>query len=91
VVEALRVAGLPDAEAMYTFFVVHDFVAGHAGVQVGRGDAEAGRPERQQLVGEILGEHSYDDRFTLGLDILVAGIEARVAADGSAAAVPSES
>lgn len=91
VVEALRAAGLPDAEAMYTFFVVYDFVVGHAGVQVGRGDSEAGRPERQQLVGEILGEHSYDDRFALGLDILLAGIEARVAAVGSVAAVPSES
>ena len=58
---------------MYTFFVVYDFVVGHAGVQVGRGDSEAGRPERHALVGEILGEHSYDDRFALGLDILHRG------------------
>jgi AcrR family transcriptional regulator len=78
VVGALREGGLSDTEAMYAFFVVYDFVVGHAGVQVGRGDAEAGRPERHALVGEILGEHSYDVRFTLGLDILLAGIEARV-------------
>lgn len=79
VVGALQDAGLPTAEAMYTFFVVYDFVVGHAGVQVGRGDSEAGRPERHRLVGEILGEHSYDDRFALGLDILIAGIESRIA------------
>lgn len=78
VVGALREAGLSDTEAMYAFFVVYDFVVGHAGVQVGRGDSEAGRPERHALVGEVLGEHSYDARFELGLDILVAGIEARV-------------
>jgi AcrR family transcriptional regulator len=78
VVGALREAGLDDTEAMYTFFVVYDFVVGHAGVQVGRGDREAGRPERHRLVREILGEHSYDVRFELGLDILIAGIEARV-------------
>lgn len=79
VVGALREAGLGDTEAMYAFFVVYDFVVGHAGVQVGRGDSEAGRPERHALVGAILGEHSYDARFELGLDILVAGIEARAA------------
>ncbi|MDT0234201.1 TetR/AcrR family transcriptional regulator C-terminal domain-containing protein [Curtobacterium sp. BRB10] len=79
VVGALQDAGLPPTEAMYTFFVVYDFVVGHAGVQVGRGDSEAGRPERHRLVGEILGEHSYDDRFALGLDILIAGIESRIA------------
>ncbi|MGN8051081.1 TetR/AcrR family transcriptional regulator [Curtobacterium sp. 22159] len=79
VVGALRTAGLADSEAMYTFFVVYDFVVGHAGVLVGRGDTEAGRPERHALVGEILGAHSYEDRFALGVDILVAGIEARVA------------
>ncbi|MGN7223923.1 TetR/AcrR family transcriptional regulator [Curtobacterium flaccumfaciens] len=78
VVGALQDAGLPPSEAMYTFFVVYDFVVGHAGVQVGRGDSEAGRPERHRLVGEILGEHSYDDRFALGLDILIAGIESRI-------------
>jgi AcrR family transcriptional regulator len=78
VVGALRSAGLSDTEAMYAFFVVYDFVVGHAGVQVGRGDADAGRPERHALVGEILGSHSYDDRFSLGLDILLAGIESRV-------------
>lgn len=78
VVGALQDAGLPPAAAMYTFFVVYDFVVGHAGVQVGRGDSEAGRPERHRLVGEILGEHSYDDRFALGLDILIAGIESRI-------------
>ena len=83
VVGALREAGLPDTEAMYAFFVVYDFVVGHAGVQVGRGDSEAGRPERHRLVGEILGEHSYDARFELGLDILIAGIEARVCALGT--------
>ncbi|WP_439693685.1 TetR/AcrR family transcriptional regulator [Curtobacterium sp. SP.BCo] len=77
VVGALRSAGLGDTEAMYAFFVVYDFVVGHAGVQVGRGDSDAGRPERHALVGEILGEHSYDARFDLGLDILIAGIEAR--------------
>ena len=80
VVGALQEAGLPEREAMYAFFVVYDFVVGHAGVQVGRGDSEAGRPERHRVVGEILGEHSYDDRFALGLDIITAGIEARAAA-----------
>ena len=78
VVGALRSAGLSDAEAMYAFFVVYDFVVGHTSVQVGRGDSEAGRPERHALVGELLGGHSYDARFELGLDILVAGIESRV-------------
>ncbi|MCJ1714131.1 TetR/AcrR family transcriptional regulator C-terminal domain-containing protein [Curtobacterium sp. VKM Ac-2922] len=78
VVGALRDGGLDDVEAMYTFFVVYDFVVGHAGVLVGRGDSEAGRPERHALVGEILGTHSYDTRFELGLDILLAGIEARL-------------
>ncbi len=80
VVGALRQAGLSDQESMYAFFVVYDFVVGHAGVQVGRGDAPAGRPERHALVGEVLGEHSYDVRFALGLDILIAGIEARASA-----------
>jgi len=79
VVGALRTAGLSDREAMYAFFVVYDFVVGHVGVQVGRGDSPAGRPERHALVGEILGEHSYDERFELGLDVLIAGIESRVA------------
>ncbi|ROQ17667.1 MULTISPECIES: TetR/AcrR family transcriptional regulator C-terminal domain-containing protein [unclassified Curtobacterium] len=79
VVGALRSAGLPDAEAMYAFFVVYDFVVGHTSVEIGRGDAEAGRPERHALVGELLGEHSYDARFALGLDVLIAGIESRVA------------
>ncbi|MBF4584858.1 TetR family transcriptional regulator [Curtobacterium sp. PhB25] len=78
VVGALRSAGLADAEAMYAFFVVYDFVVGHTSVEIGRGDAEAGRPERHALVGELLGEHSYDARFTLGLDVLIAGIESRV-------------
>lgn len=79
VVDALREAGLSDEDAMYAFFVVYDFVVGHAGVLVGRGDSEAGRPERHRLVGEILGEHSYDVRFELGLDVLIAGIEVRAA------------
>ncbi|MFJ7288208.1 TetR/AcrR family transcriptional regulator C-terminal domain-containing protein [Curtobacterium sp. NPDC098951] len=78
VVGALRSAGLPDAEAMYAFFVVYDFVVGHTGVQVGRGSAAAGRPERHALVAEILGSHSYEERFSLGLDVLITGIEARV-------------
>ncbi|ROP65075.1 MULTISPECIES: TetR/AcrR family transcriptional regulator C-terminal domain-containing protein [unclassified Curtobacterium] len=78
VVGALRTGGLPDAEAMYAFFVVYDFVVGHAGVQVGRGDADAGRPERHALVSELVGTHSYEDRFQLGLDVLLAGIESRV-------------
>jgi AcrR family transcriptional regulator len=78
VVGALREAGLSDAEAMYAFFVVYDFVVGHTSVQIGRGDREAGRPERHALVGELLGTHSYDDRFVLGLDVLIAGIEARI-------------
>ncbi|MGU3410329.1 TetR/AcrR family transcriptional regulator C-terminal domain-containing protein [Microbacterium sp. M1A1_1b] len=78
VVGALRDGGLDDVEAMYTFFVVYDFVVGHAGVLVGRGDSEAGKPERHALVGEILGTHSYGTRFELGLDILLAGIEARL-------------
>lgn len=78
VVGALQEAGLSDTEAMYAFFVVYDFVVGNAGVQVGRGDSPAGRPERHRLVAEILGEHSYDERFALGLDVLLAGIEARV-------------
>ncbi|MDK8173606.1 MULTISPECIES: TetR/AcrR family transcriptional regulator C-terminal domain-containing protein [Curtobacterium] len=78
VVGALRQAGLSERDAMYAFFVVYDFVVGHAGVQVGRGDSDAGRPERHRLVGEILGEHSYDERFDLGLEILLSGIEARV-------------
>ena len=78
VVGALREGGLSDVEAMYTFFVVYDFVVGHAGVLVGRGDSEAGRPERHALVSEILGTHSYDVRFELGLDILLAGIAARL-------------
>lgn len=78
VVGALRSAGLSDAEAMYAFFVVYDFVVGHTSVQVGRGDSEAGRPERHALVGELLGGHSYDARFELGLDILIAGIESRI-------------
>lgn len=80
VVSALQDAGLSDREAMYAFFVVYDFVVGHVGVLVGRGSSEAGRPERHALVGEILGSHSYDDRFTLGVDVLLDGIEARVAA-----------
>ncbi|MET3636577.1 MULTISPECIES: TetR/AcrR family transcriptional regulator C-terminal domain-containing protein [Curtobacterium] len=84
VVGALQQAGLPEREAMYAFFVVYDFVVGHAGVQVGRGDSETGRPERHRVVGEILGEHSYDERFTLGLEIITAGIEARVRAHGTA-------
>ncbi len=79
VVAALQEAGLSDREAMYAFFVVYDFVVGHVGVLVGRGPSEAGRPERHALVGEILGAHSYDERFTLGVDVLLAGIEARVA------------
>lgn len=79
VVGALQRAGLPDREAMYAFFVVYDFVVGHVGVLVGRGASEAGRPERHVLVGEVLGTHSYEDRFTLGVDVLLAGIEARVA------------
>lgn len=78
VVGALQDGGLSDVEAMYAFFVVYDFVVGHAGVLVGRGDSEAGRPERHALVGEILGTHSYDARFELGLDILLAGIHARL-------------
>ena len=78
VVGALRSAGLSDAEAMYAFFVVYDFVVGHTGVQVGRGSSEAGRPERHALVGELLGVHSYEDRFALGVDVLIAGIESRV-------------
>lgn len=78
VVDALQAAGLREREAMYAFFVVYDFVIGHTGVQVGRGSAESGRPERHALVGEILGAHSYEDRFAMGLDILVAGIEARI-------------
>ncbi|WIB60741.1 TetR/AcrR family transcriptional regulator C-terminal domain-containing protein [Curtobacterium sp. MCLR17_007] len=78
VVGALQEGGLSDVEAMYTFFVVYDFVVGHAGVLVGRGDSEAGRPERHALVGEILGTHSYDTRFELGLDVLLAGIAARL-------------
>jgi len=85
VVGALQQAGLPEREAMYAFFVVYDFVVGHAGVQVGRGDSEAGRPERHRLVGELLGEHSYDERFALGLDVLLAGIEARVRTHGTGA------
>ncbi|MDT0211498.1 MULTISPECIES: TetR/AcrR family transcriptional regulator [unclassified Curtobacterium] len=85
VVGALQQAGLPEREAMYAFFVVYDFVVGHAGVQVGRGDSEAGRPERHRVVGEILGEHSYDDRFALGLEIITAGIEARVRTHGTTA------
>lgn len=79
VVGALQSAGLPDREAMYTFFVVYDFVIGHTGVQVGRGSAESGRPERHALVAELLGSHSYEERFALGLDVLIAGIEARIA------------
>ncbi|WP_175470106.1 TetR/AcrR family transcriptional regulator C-terminal domain-containing protein [Curtobacterium sp. MCBA15_001] len=78
VVGALQDGGLSDVEAMYAFFVVYDFVVGHAGVLVGRGDSEAGRPERHALVGEVLGTHSYDARFELGLDILLAGIHARL-------------
>jgi AcrR family transcriptional regulator len=78
VVDALRAEGLGAEEAMYTFFVVYDFVVGHTAVQVGRGDSEAGRPERHRLVAEMLGSHSYEARFTLGLDVLVAGIEARL-------------
>ncbi|WP_144762157.1 TetR/AcrR family transcriptional regulator C-terminal domain-containing protein [Curtobacterium sp. 9128] len=77
VVGALRAAGLSDTDAVYAFFVVYDFVVGHASVQVGRGESDAGRPERQQLVGQVLGTHSYDARFELGLDVLLAGIEAR--------------
>jgi AcrR family transcriptional regulator len=79
VVGALCDAGLPEVEAMYTFFVVYDFVVGHTSVQIGRGDDDTGRPERHTLVGQILGEHSYDARFDLGLDVLIAGIESRVA------------
>lgn len=78
VVGALQSAGLPGPDAMYAFFVVYDFVIGHTGVQVGRGSAESGRPERHALVGELLGVHSYERRFELGLDILIAGIEARL-------------
>jgi len=78
VVDALRAEGLGTEEAMYTFFVVYDFVVGHTAVQVGRGDSEAGRPERHRLVAEMLESHSYEARFTLGLDVLVAGIEARL-------------
>lgn len=79
VVGALRDAGLSEVEAMYSFFVVYDFVVGHTSVQIGRGDDDTGRPERHTLVGQILGEHSYDTRFDLGLDVLIAGIEARAA------------
>ena len=86
VVGALCEAGLPEREAMYAFFVVYDFVVGHAGVQVGRGDSEAGRPERHRVVGDVLGVHSYDERFAIGLDILTAGIEARVRAHGGTSA-----
>jgi AcrR family transcriptional regulator len=83
VVGALRSAGLSDTEAMYAFFVVYDFVVGHTAVQVGRGDSEAGRPERHRLVGEVLGGHSYEARFALGIDVLLGGIEARVAGAGA--------
>ncbi|GAA1494291.1 TetR/AcrR family transcriptional regulator [Curtobacterium herbarum] len=79
VVRALRSAGLSDTEAMYAFFVVYDFVVGHTAVQVGRGDSEAGRPERHRLVSEILGQHSYQARFTMGIDVLLDGIAARAA------------
>jgi AcrR family transcriptional regulator len=78
VVGALRAAGLPDDRAMYTFFVVYDFVVGHVAVRVGRGDRPDGRPERHRLVAELLGEHSYDERFAIGLDVLVAGIAAHL-------------
>jgi AcrR family transcriptional regulator len=80
VVGALIDAGLDERTAMYAFFVVYDFIVGHVAVRVGRGDAPEGRPERHALVGEILGEHDYDARFALGLDVLVAGLEARIAA-----------
>jgi AcrR family transcriptional regulator len=79
VVGALRSAGLSGTEAMYAFFVVYDFVVGHTAVQVGRGDAAAGRPERHRLVAELLGEHSYQARFDMGIDVLLAGIAARAA------------
>ncbi|MCP1504207.1 AcrR family transcriptional regulator [Curtobacterium herbarum] len=79
VVRALCSAGLSETEAMYAFFVVYDFVVGHTAVQVGRGDSEAGRPERHRLVSEILGQHSYEARFTMGLDVLLDGIAARAA------------
>lgn len=85
VVGALREAGLSPDEAMYAFFVVYDFVVGHTAVLVGRGDSEAGRPERHRLVGEVLGEHSYEVRFALGLDVLLGGIEARVGRGEAAA------
>ncbi|KQO61428.1 TetR/AcrR family transcriptional regulator C-terminal domain-containing protein [Curtobacterium sp. Leaf261] len=75
VVDALREAGFDDEHAVYAFFVVYDFVIGHASVRIGRGNSEEGRPERHALVGQILGEHDYDERFALGIDLLVAGIE----------------
>lgn len=84
VVGALHRAGLPEREAMYAFFVVYDFVVGHAGVQVGRGDSDAARPERHRVVADVLGEHSYDERFAIGLDIIVDGLAARVAGAGGA-------
>jgi AcrR family transcriptional regulator len=75
VVDAMRSAGLDDERAVYAFFVVYDFVVGHASVRIGRGDSAAGRPERVELVGQILGEHDYDERCALGVDLVLAGIE----------------
>lgn len=78
VVRALEAAGLPSNEAMYTFFIVYDFVVGHIAVRVGRGNDPDGRPERHQLVEDILGTHNYNDRFALGMTTLIAGIETRL-------------
>lgn len=78
VVEALADAGLPRTEAMYTFFIVYDFVVGHIAVRVGRGQAPSGRPERHQLVKDILGTHDYNERFAIGIATLISGIETRL-------------
>lgn len=74
VVGALCDAGLPEVEAMYTFFVVYDFVVGHLGAdRPGRRRHRAPRAAHARRADP--GEHSYDARFELGLDVLIAGIE----------------
>lgn len=88
VLVSLESSGLAPDLAAYAYLSVHNFVTGHVAVQLGRGESE-----RTHTIPATVRAHAwramamaeYDELFTVGLDLLVTGIEAKVAAPGKPA------
>lgn len=67
VVAALRGAGLDQERAVYGYAAVHDFVTGHVAIRLGRGEPQA--------PSVFLAHRDYERRFTVGLDLIIAGLD----------------